>query len=87
MVSSDRARRSLAIANSVSFTSPHGARLEATQDGGRSRPEERHGLAAEVLMIIRCRKNPVRGVFEKYSRTHHLLRSGDSIHVLYQPLP
>jgi hypothetical protein len=23
----------------------------------------------------------------KYSRTHHLLKTGDSIHVLYHPLP
>jgi hypothetical protein len=39
-------------------------------------------------MIIRRRKNPVHGVLlDKYSRTHHLLRSGDSIHVLDQPLP
>jgi hypothetical protein len=42
-----------------------GARLEATQDGGGSQPEERHGLAAEVLRIIRRRKNPVRGAFGK----------------------
>jgi hypothetical protein len=40
-----------------------GARLEATQDGGGSQPEERHCLAAEVLKIVRRRKNPVRGLF------------------------
>jgi hypothetical protein len=60
-----RARRSLAIASPASFTSPLGARLKATQGGGGSQPEERHGLAAEVLRIIRRRKNPVRGVFGK----------------------
>jgi hypothetical protein len=38
-------------------------------------------------MIIRRQKNPVRGILEKYSRTHHLLRNGDPIHVFYQPLP
>jgi hypothetical protein len=64
MGSNARARRSLAVANLVSFKSRLGARLEATQDGGGSQPEERHGLAAEVLMIIRRRKNPVRGVLE-----------------------
>jgi hypothetical protein len=82
------ARRSLAVASHVSFKSPLGARLEATQDGRRSQPEERHGLAAEVLRITRHRKNPVRGGgLEKYSRTHHLLRSSDSILVLHQPQP
>jgi hypothetical protein len=59
------ARRSLVVANPVSFASPMGARLEATDDGGGSQPEERHGMAAEVLRIIRRRKNPVRGVFGK----------------------
>jgi hypothetical protein len=63
--SNARARRSLAVANHVSCTSPLGARLEATQDGGGSQPEERHGLAAEVLRIIRCLKKPVRGVFRR----------------------
>jgi hypothetical protein len=63
--SNARARRSLAFAILVSLTSPLGARLEATQDGGGSQPEERHGLAAEVLMIIRRRKNSVRGVLGK----------------------
>jgi hypothetical protein len=58
-------RRSLAIAIPVSFKSPMGARLEATQDGGGSQPEEWHGLAAEVLMIIRRRRSPVRGGFGK----------------------
>jgi hypothetical protein len=83
-----RARRSLAVASPVSFMSPMGARLEATQDGGGSQPEERHDLAAEALRINRRRKNPVRGVFGKYSRTQrHLLWRGDSIHVSDQPLP
>jgi hypothetical protein len=63
--SSAMARRSLAVASPASSKSPLGARLEATHDGGGSEPEERHGLAAEVLRIIRRRKNPVRGVFGK----------------------
>jgi hypothetical protein len=66
---------------------PLGERLKATQDGGRSQPEERHNLAAEVRSIIRRRKNPVRGAFGKYSRTQHLLWRGDSIHVSDPPLP
>jgi hypothetical protein len=68
-----------------SFKSPLGARLDATHDGGGSQPEERHGLAAvAILRITRRRKNPVRGVFGgKYSRTHHLLRTGDSNPVFY----
>jgi hypothetical protein len=37
---------------------------ETTQAGGGSQPEERHNLAAEVHMINRRRKNPVRRVFE-----------------------
>jgi hypothetical protein len=37
----------------VSFESPMGARLEATQGGGGSQPEERHVLAAEVHIIDR----------------------------------
>jgi hypothetical protein len=86
--SSARARRSLAVDSPVSFMSPHGARLEATHDGGGSQPEERHGLASEVLLrIIRRQKNPVGGVFGKYSRTQHLLWRGDSIPVSDLPLP
>ena len=45
--------------------SPLGARPEATQDGGWSQPEERHGLAAAVLRIARRRESPVRGDFGK----------------------
>jgi hypothetical protein len=88
MGSNARARFSLAIANPASFKSPMRVRLETTQDGGGSQPKKRHGLAVEVLRIIRRREIPVRGVFgKKYSRTHHFLRSGDSILVFYQPLP
>jgi hypothetical protein len=61
--SSARARRSLVVASPVSFMSPLGERPEATQDGGGSQPEERHGLAAAVLRITSCRRNPVRGIF------------------------
>jgi hypothetical protein len=71
----------------VSLESPHGARREATHTLGGSQPEERHGLAAEVFMIDRRRKKPVRRSFDKYFRTQHLLRSGDSIRVFTQPLP
>jgi hypothetical protein len=63
--SSARARRSLAVDSLVSFMSPLGARLEATQDGGGSQPEERHGVAAEGLRIIRRRKKPGTGGFWK----------------------
>jgi hypothetical protein len=63
------------------FMSPPRGRLKPTHDGGRSQPEERHGLAAAVLKIIRRRKNPLRGFFRKYSRIHDLLWRGDSIHV------
>jgi hypothetical protein len=41
------------------------ARLKAMHDRGGSQPEERHGHAAKVLMIIRRRKNPVHGGFGK----------------------
>jgi hypothetical protein len=64
MGSSARARSSLVVASLASFKSPLGARLETTQDGGGSQPEERQGKAAAVLRIIRRRKNPVRGVLE-----------------------
>jgi hypothetical protein len=56
-----------------------GARLEATQGGGGSQPEERHGLTSEVHMIARRKKNPVRRVLDKYFRTRYLLWSRDSI--------
>jgi hypothetical protein len=65
MGSSARAWRSLTVANHASVTSPLVARLEATEDGGGSQPEERHGMAAKVLGVIRRRKNPVRGVLGK----------------------
>jgi hypothetical protein len=79
--------RSQPAESHVSFKSPLGARLEATQDGGGSQPEERYDMAAEVLRINRRRKTPVRGVLGNYCRTCHILRSGDSIHVANQPLP
>jgi hypothetical protein len=41
----------------------HRARREATHAGGGSQPEERHGMAAEVHMIIRHQARPVRRVF------------------------
>jgi hypothetical protein len=44
--------------------SPMGARLEATQDGGGSQEEERHGLAAWVVRIIRGRKTRYGGFLE-----------------------
>jgi hypothetical protein len=59
------ARRSLDVANHVSFKSPLGARLEATHDGGGLQPEERHGMAAEVLKIICHQKTRYVGLLEK----------------------
>jgi hypothetical protein len=47
------------------FKSILGAGPEATQDGGGSRSEERHGLAAAILRIDRRRKNLVWGAFGK----------------------
>jgi hypothetical protein len=45
-------------------------------------------MAAEVIRIDRRRNNPVRRVFGKNNfRTHHLLRSGDSINQFDQTLP
>jgi hypothetical protein len=87
MGSNARARRSLAVDIPMSFMSPLGARIEATLDGGGSQPEERHGLAAEVVRITRRRKKPVRGVFGKYSRTQIFLWGGDSIPVSDLPHP
>jgi hypothetical protein len=69
------------------FMRPLGGRMKATQDGGRSQPEERHGLAAAVLRIICNRKIPVRGVFGKIFPYRNLLWRGDSIHVSDPPLP
>jgi hypothetical protein len=57
------ARRSLAIIELCGFESPLGTRLEATHDGGRSHPEERPGMGAEVHGIDRREKNLVRRVF------------------------
>jgi hypothetical protein len=72
-------------ANHVRLESPFGARREATQAGGGSQPEERHSLAAEVHMIVRRQKTTRFGGFSnKYYRTQHILRSGDSIRVLDQ---
>jgi hypothetical protein len=82
---SARARRSLKVDSPMSFMSPLGARLEDTQDGGGSQPEERHGLAAEVMRIIRRRKIRYMDFLEKYSRTQHLMWLGDSIHVSDPP--
>jgi hypothetical protein len=45
-------------------------------------------MVAEVLMILRRRNTPVRGVLENIP-VHTILgmRSGDSIHVFNQSLP
>jgi hypothetical protein len=79
--------RSLAVASYGSCKSPMGARLEATHDGGGSQPVERHGLAAEVLKIIRRRETMYGGFLENYSRTHHSSRSGDSLDPCVLPTP
>jgi hypothetical protein len=63
--STARARHSLVIVSHVRFESPLGVSLRATQDGGGSQPEERHGLAAKVHKIYRHRENPVHKVFGK----------------------
>jgi hypothetical protein len=47
------------------FMPPLGGRLKPAQVGGRSQPEERHNLAAEVLRIVRRRRNPGTGGFWK----------------------
>jgi hypothetical protein len=70
-----------------SLRSPLAARPDATQDGGGSQPEERHGLAAAVLRITRRRRNPVRGGFGDIYPYPPFLRNGDSILVFFQPLP
>jgi hypothetical protein len=41
-----------------------GPREEDAHAGGGSQPEKRHCLEAEVLMIIRRRKNPALRVFD-----------------------
>jgi hypothetical protein len=57
----------------VGLESPLGARRETTQAGGGSHHDEkRQGLGAEVHMIIRRQKNPVRRILEYFFRTHHL---------------
>jgi hypothetical protein len=48
----------------VSLESSLGARQEATQAVGESKPQQRHGMAAKVLKIDHRLKNPVRRVFE-----------------------
>jgi hypothetical protein len=86
--SSARARRSLAVDSRVSFMSPMGARIEATQDGGGSQPEERHGLAAEVVRIERRRKTRYGGFWKIFPYPiKHLWWRGDSINVSDLPLP
>jgi hypothetical protein len=48
----------------MELVSPLRARRNVTEAGGRSQPEERHGLAAEDYIIDnRRRKNPIRRVF------------------------
>jgi hypothetical protein len=68
--SSARARRSLALDRPYEIRVSLGVRLGATQAGGGSQPEVRHGLAVEVHMIDRRRKNPVRRVFGKIISVH-----------------
>jgi hypothetical protein len=56
---SAKAWRSLAVVQPCDIQVSLGVRLKSTQDGGGSRPEERHGLAAEIHKIDRRRKIPV----------------------------
>jgi hypothetical protein len=80
--SNARARRSLDVASLVSFKRGP-ARPETTQDGGGSQPEERR----RSLGSPAAEETRYGGFLGTYTRTHHLLRHGDSIPVLYQPLP
>jgi hypothetical protein len=75
------------LGHGESFKSTLGVRHEDTQEGGGSRSEERHGLAAAILRIDRRRENSVHGLSEKYSRTQHLLWFDDSIPMSDPPLP
>jgi hypothetical protein len=80
--------RSLAVDQPCeSRESPMMARREATHVGGGSQPDERHGLAAEVLRIDRRWKTRYEGFLNKYFQTRYILWSGDSIRVFNQPLP
>jgi hypothetical protein len=63
-----------------------GARLEATQVGGGSHPEERHGMVVEVHKIDRRQKPGTEGFWINNFRTQYLLRSGDSVSGFDQPL-
>jgi hypothetical protein len=56
--------RSLAIDQLCESRVSLGGEAKATHAEGGPQPEERHGLAAEVRMIDRRRKSPVRGVLE-----------------------
>jgi hypothetical protein len=86
--SNSKARRSLAVVQPCEIQVSLGVSHGATHDGGRSQPEERHGLAAEVHMIDRPRKKTGTEGFQINDfRNHHLLKSCDSINEFDQPLP
>jgi hypothetical protein len=83
-----KARRLLALANHAKALGlPWGRGLMIRRtEVGRSR---RSGMVwrRRSLGSPAAGKARYRGLFGKKSRTHHLLRTGDSIHVFYQPLP
>jgi hypothetical protein len=58
----------------VDVEHPMGVRHDAKLVGGGSQPEERRGLAAEVLMIDRRRKSALRRDSVKTINTQHILR-------------
>jgi hypothetical protein len=60
---SARVWRSLAVVQPYEFRVSPGVRQGAMQDGGGPKLKERHGLAAEVHIIDRRRRHPVRRVF------------------------
>jgi hypothetical protein len=51
---------------------PMGGRHDVEQAGGGPQAEEWHGLAVEVLMIDRRRKNRYGGLSMRYFRIQHL---------------
>jgi hypothetical protein len=73
--------------NHVDTEPPIEGRHDAKQAGGGSQPRERHGLAAEVFMINRHRKDPVRRGFRLHISAPDFFVDGASIHALDQPLP
>jgi hypothetical protein len=66
----------------VDVESPLGARYDAKKAGGESQPEERHGLAAAVHMIVYMVRRVSIIMF-----VPNIFEDSDSIHAFDQPLP